>query len=218
MSARLVRTVLVGASLTLAVDGTASEQAPPCSTWELEYALSGTIRLADTPFGKGDGAHKIGPGSAILRFRDGRVSMLSYSMRESFTVVATAFFATTTVVTATTTRATPDACGIAADGILKDGSVEWTSKVRGVRTDGTLTCSGKYCGSFGAPPSGTTALHLGPDDVRFRTFELSKDWKTFTMPFTFAAKTEVPKQTSFVALTGREVKRTCVPPPKPCER
>lgn len=121
------------------------------------------------------------------------------------------------VVTDSTTRATPNACGSAADGVMQGSKLQWTSKVRGVRTEGTLTCEGKFCGSHGAPPAGTTPLRLGPTDSAFRPFEFAADGRSFTMQFTLAAKTEVPKQTSFVALTGRESKRTCVPAPKGCK-
>lgn len=218
--ARLVRLVLVGLLVATAPQNAAAERTPACSAWDVEYALAGTLRLTNTPFGRANGVHKVGPGTTVLRIvpGEGRVTMLSYSMAQSFTVVATAFFKTVTVVTASTTRATPDACGIAAEGVLKDGNVMWTTNVRGLRTDGTLTCHGKSCGSFGSPAPGTRPIQIGPENVRVRPFELSADYETFTMPFTLAVKTESPKQTSFLALTGREVKRTCVPAPTPCKR
>jgi hypothetical protein len=183
----------------------------------VDYALGGTLRLADSPLGQGDGAYKVGPGPAVVRYADGRATLLSYSLHETFTVNASAFFTTMTIATASTTRATPDACGRVAEGVVKGSNVVWTSAVRGVHTEGTVTCTGKYCGSFGAPRPGPSPLKLDAADTRFRPYELSKDGKSFTMPFTLASKTESPKATSFIALTGREVKRTCVQPPKPCK-
>ena len=222
--ARLVRLVLVGLLVVASAPrNAAAEETPACSAWDIEYALAGTLRLTNTPFGRANGVHKVGPGTTVLRIvpistGESRVSMLSYSMAQSFTVVATAFFKTVTIVTASTTRATPDSCGIAAEGVLKDGNVMWTTSVRGLRTDGSLTCHGKSCGSFGSPAPGTRPIQIGPEDVRVRPFELTADYETFTMPYTLAVKTESPKQTSFLALTGRAVKRTCVPAPTPCKR
>jgi len=194
-----------------------ADAAPACATWDVEYALSGTLRLTETPFGKGDGTHKIGPGSTVLRFApNGRVTMLSYSMREVFTVEASAFFMSMKLFTSTLTRATPNTCGTVAEGAFHNNRLNWTTNVRGVRTDGSVTCEGTLCGRYGAPPLGKSPIEIPPTDSPFRAFEFSPDGKTFTMQFARAAKTEMPKQTSYFALTGREVKRTCAPPPKPC--
>ncbi len=218
MVARLASIVLFGASVALVTDGAAAEQAPACPVSEVEYALAGTLRLTDTPYGLGNGAHKVGPGRVVLRFEPGgRVAVLSYSMRQSFTIQVTAFFTTIKVHTESMTRATPNACGVAAEGVLKGSNVEWTTKVRGLRTDGALTCEGNYCGKFGAPEPGSEPIAVGPEDVRVRSFEFTHGGKTFTMPFTPALKMEAPKHTSFLALTGREVRRRCVPPPPPCQ-
>ena len=46
--------------------------------------------------------------------------------------------------------------------------------------------------------------------------EYSSDMKTFTMSSTFVASTDSPKQTSHLALSGREIRRTCEP--KACAR
>lgn len=173
--------------------------------------------------GKGNGTYKIGPGTALLHFDDqggqpgGHVRLISYTMKEQFTITAKTLGFTTTVVTDSASRATPDKCGVAADGTLSpDDKVVWSTKVHGYRTDGTLDCNGSLCGTFGAPPSGKSELHIGPSEVQFRPFEMSKDLKTFSMPYTFASKTKSPQQTAYVAVSGREVKRTCVPAPKQC--
>jgi len=216
---RLVRVVLIGASVVLGADALGDERAPACAAWDVEYALAGTLQLTGTPFGKANGVHKVGPGKLVLRFEpnSAHVSLRSYSMRQSINMSVTAFFATIHITADSTTTAAPDGCGVGAEGVMKDNLLQWTSKVRAVRTDGTLTCTGARCGSFGSPEPGSSPIKLGPTDMRVRSFEFSSDRKTFTMPFTLGAKTESPKQTSFLALTGHEVKRTCVPAPPPCK-
>ncbi len=189
---------------------------PPCDGWEIEYALSANLELSDTPMKQGDGIYPVGPGDVVLRFDDqdgqpaGHVKMLTYSMRQAIKVVSKALFWTTTVTTDTTTRATPNPCGISAEGTLAGPTLAWTSPVREVRSDGTLNCDGSLCGKFGAPPPGRSALHIGPLPVQFQSFQFSRDMKTFTMPSTFVSKTEDPKQTAHVALSGRETRRACV--------
>ncbi len=211
-----VTALLLGAALAPTAD---AQPTTTCAGWEIEYALSANLQLSDTPMGQGDGVYPIGPGRVVLRFEDregkpaGAVAMASYDMREHFTVTSKALLWTTTVVTDTQTRATPDPCGIAARGALSRTTLSWSTPVTGYRTDGTLTCEGMLCGKFGAPPPGRSELHIGPGPVRFRAFELSKDLSTFTMQSTYVAKTDMPRQTAHVALAGREVRRSCVPPP-----
>jgi hypothetical protein len=200
----------------------ASATAPPspCASWEVEYALAANLRLQDTPLGQGDGVYGIGPGRILLRFEDrdgrpgGRVVMKSFDVTERFTVTTKTLLWTTTVVTDARARATPNACSI-AEGVLRDESLQWTSPVAGCRTDGTLTCEGTFCGKLGAPPSGVSELHIGPTPVRFQPFAYAKDMKTFTMTYGFVAKTDTPKQTAYMALAGREVRRSCAIDP-PC--
>ncbi len=166
--------------------------------------------------GQGDGVYTIGPGSVVLRFEDrggrpgGHAWMTSYVMRERFTIKSKTLFWTTTVVTDTRTRGTPEACGIVAEGRLEGTTLAWSTPVRGYRTDGTLACDGSLCGKFGAPPPGQSPFHTGPGPVPFHTFEFAKDGSTFVMTETFVSQTEVPHQTAYVTLAGREVKRTCV--------
>jgi hypothetical protein len=123
-------------------------------------------------------------------------------------------FFTTTVVTDTQSRATPDTCG-AANGSLAGTTLRWSTPVRGYRTDGKLTCQGSLCGSFGAPPEGTSGFRVAAHPVTFRSFEMSDDLHRFTMPLTFVSKTEHPKQTAYLTLAGTEVRRSCVATP-PC--
>jgi hypothetical protein len=205
-----------GIALVLAPGRVAADQPPPCDAWEVEYALSANLELSDTPMKQGDGVYPVGPGTVVLRFDDhggqpaGRVKMLSYAMKQSITVVSNALFFKTTVVTDALTRAAPDPCGVAAEGVLTGQTLAWSGPVRSVRSDGTLNCDGSLCGKFGAPPHGQSALHIGPNAVSFQPFQFSSDLKTFAMASTFVSRTEEPKETAHVALSGRETRRSCV--------
>jgi hypothetical protein len=207
------RTIVVTLVATLAAPTAARAQ--PCHTEDVTYTLAATLQLSDTPLGRGDGNYAIGPGSMVLRIEGRRVQMLSYTMRESFTVRTTTLFWTTTVVTSARSTATPGACPGVAEGVLDGRKIHWLTPVRGYRTDGTITCEGSFCGQFGAPPPGQSPLHIGPEPQRFADFHFSPDMKTFVMPKTPGQKTEMPKQTSHVAVSGREVRRVCVSP-APC--
>lgn len=197
----------------------AAAQAPApgaCDSWRIDYALAGSLQLTDTPMGQGDGVYPIGPGTLTLRFDDaggqpaGAVKLLSYDMHQTLTVTAKALFWRTTVVSDAVTRSVLDVCG-SSEGTLEGSSLTWTAPVRSFVTEGTLHCDGAFCGSFGAPPPGPSALRLGPIPVQFKTFQFSADMKTFTMASTFVAATESPKQTSHMALAGREIRRVCEP-------
>jgi len=211
---------IVVATLALAPSSRVSADEPKCDAWDIEYALSANLSLSDTPMGKGDGVHAVGPGSVVLRFenRDGQpageVKMLSYNMREHFTIKTKALVFTTTVVTDTTTTATPGACSVVDWGALgANRVVAWRTPANGYRTDGTITCDGTLCGKFGAPPSGKSELHIPPHPVPLSSFTFAPDMKTFTMPSTRVSKTDTPKQTAEIALAGREVRRACVQAP-----
>jgi hypothetical protein len=47
--------------------------------------------------------------------------------------------------------------------------------------------------------------------VRFNPFVFAPDMTTFTMATTHVSKTDMPKQSGEVALSGREMRRACVP-------
>lgn len=207
---------VIAASLlaTIGPVGAAAEPAPArCDEWDVEYAVTARLELADTPMGQGDGVYPIGPGRLVLRFDDrggqpgGRVKMIAYDMPQAFRVVSSTLFWKTTVVTHATTLGLLDPC-TEPEGTLSGTRLAWSSPVHSMQTDGTLTCDGAFCGKFGAPPPGESLLHIGPDAVLFQPFEFSEDMKTFTMGKTFVARTPMPKQTSYIALAGREVKRS----------
>ncbi|HSQ61993.1 MAG TPA: hypothetical protein VLM85_02220 [Polyangiaceae bacterium] len=200
--------LFAGAALLTAVPGHGENA--PCATSEVEYTLAANLELSDTPLGKGDGVYAIGPGKTVLRFEGKNVKMLSYTMHEHFTVRSKTAFWSTIVTMDANSAATPDACSVAAEGTLEGRRIHWSTPVRQYRTDGTITCSGSFCGQFGAPPPGQSPLHVGPAPQVFSDFIFAPDMKTFTMPKTPGQKTEMPKQTSAVAVSGREVRRTCV--------
>jgi len=223
----LTRLSLLGAAAALALAATPKSVGaqpgpppPPCDGWQVDYALSGSLQLADTPLGQGDGIYAVGPGSMAVRFDDvegkpgGRATVLSYEMHETFKVVAKTLFWATSVTTNTTTRATPASCD-APEGALTGAALVWSLPAPGVRSDGTLFCDGSFCGKFGAPPPGQSEVHLPPHPVMFKPFQFNADRTTFTMASTLVSKTDTPKQTSYLALAGRELRRACAQP-KPC--
>jgi hypothetical protein len=189
---------------------------PSCEEWDIDYDLSASLELSDTPMGQGDGIYPIGPGHMVLRFEDqrgnpgGLVKMVSYSTQQDFRVVAKTLFWRTTVDTRAVTFGVIPSCG-PAEGALTGTTLTWSTPVNGIRTDGTLDCNGSFCGKFGAPPAGQSALHIGPNPVLFLPFRFSRDMKTFTMASTLVARTEAPRQTSHLALAGREASRICRP-------
>jgi hypothetical protein len=220
LAAVLVVALATGASVqSLAAPAPTDSPAPlgsPC-VWELKYDLNASLKLTDTPLGQGDGIVKIGPGRVVLRFEDqgghpgGAVKMLAYQMKDHFTVKTRTLFWKTVVENDTRTRSTPDACGVSASGTLKGTQLAWQSPVSGYHVDGTIKCSGDLCGKFGAPPEGTSQIHIAPSPVPFNAFTFSKDLRTFQMPYTFVTQTKVPKQKSYLALGGTLMSKRCVP-------
>jgi len=203
-------------AVLLATTGSKADSPSGCEAWEVEYELSAEVQLSDTLMGAGDGVHRIGPGKVVLRFDDhggrpaGHAVMLSYEMQDGFTVESSALFWRTMVTNATRTTATPAACGVVAAGELSAQTLHWTSAIHGVRTDGMVTCAGLFCGKFGAPPEGTSEVHTAAHEVLFEPFLLGEELKTFSMAYSVVSKMESPRQTSRIALEGREVRRACV--------
>jgi hypothetical protein len=223
-----VRPLVIAAFLALIPLPTAlADEAPPppqpappsaaCNVWDVEYTVAANVQLSDTTLGAGDGVHKIGPGRLVLRLEAhdgqlaGHVRMLVYDMTDGFTVVAKTLFWGTTVVNHTHTIATQDASGAIAEGTFTNRSLKWDTVVNGMRTDGPVSCQGSFCGKFGAPPEGTNEIHTAPHPVTFNNFEFDADKKTFTMAYAIVSKSETPRQTSRIALAGREVRRSCAP-------
>jgi hypothetical protein len=188
---------------------------PSCDPSEVEYALAANLRLADTFMGAGDGIFPTGPGKIVLRWshpeRDHpAVEMLSYELHMPFTLSTQALVWSAKVVSDTTARATPDGRGIVAAGSLWDRTIRWDSPLNGYHVDGTVRCEGSLCGKFGAPAAGVNEVHIPPASLAFKAFELAPDRKTFTMEYVVISRADSPKQTTLIALAGREVRRSCI--------
>jgi hypothetical protein len=202
-------------SMALAPAGVAAPEPTNCETQEVEYGVTGRLHVSDTPMGAGDGTYDVGPGRIVLRLegsdpRSARALLQSYEMREHFTVTAHAVFWKTSVTTDAVARAPDQARLPAAEGTLVGKTLTWTSQVRGYRTDGTLSCIGDMCGSFGAPPKGQSAIVPPENAVKLTPFRFSTDESTFTMDYTLLSTSSSPKQRTQLALSGRELSRKCV--------
>jgi hypothetical protein len=210
-------------AMVFAIGGMGAEPAPasasdgPCDAWEVEYLLNATVRISDTTMGAGDGLYPNGPGKVVLRFENrggqpgGNVKLLEYRMKDNFTVVSHALLWEARVTADTVSRTTPNPCGFAAEGVLEGRSLRWKGPWSGMRSDGSVICTGGFCGKFGAPPAGRSELHVAPHPVSFMPFEYAADFKTLHMGYSVVSRQSSPSQTSRIALSGREVRRTCVP-------
>jgi hypothetical protein len=219
-----MRTTAVRAGLALLVLAAGSTRGPVaaaaagCEEEDVEYAVAANLRITGTIMGAGDGDHAVGPGKLVLHFTSGAdprggttrgIRMTSFELRQRFSVVSRALFLATTILTDIETRAVPDAHSVVAEGALEHRSLRWTRVTGTVRDDGTLLCSGSFCGKFGAPPTGTSPYHAGPSLLPFAPFEFGPDMKTFTMAPVLASKSEDPRQATYLTLAGREMRRTC---------
>jgi hypothetical protein len=214
--ARIVGTAAMATALVagLAAPPAARADGPTCSAWDVEYALNGNLKITDTPMGAGDGVYPVGPGRAVIRFEDkggqpgGHAKLTAYSMHEHVSVTSSALMFKATVVTDTNSK-TGD--GVATEGNLAGQTLTWGAPVTTYRSDGTMNCEGNLCGKFGAPPLGSSPIHMGPRTVQLAPFAFGADFKTFSMTYTMTSQADSPKQTTYSAISGREMKRTCVP-------
>jgi hypothetical protein len=187
----------------------------PCAAWDVTYALSGTLRISDTPMAAGDGVHAVGPGALVLRFDDrdgapaGRARVLSFEIAEHFAVHPQAVLWRASVVTDASARAAGDRGVPTGLGTLEGDILRWQGPIRGYRTDGALTCDGSLCGRFGAPPQGRSPLHVASGDVHFQPLRFRSGGSSFEMPYSLVAESESPKQRTFLAIDGHEVRRAC---------
>jgi len=188
-----------------------------CSRREIEYALSGRVRLTDTPFGAGNGVYDVGPGRLVLRVvavpdtpSSFNVELIDYRMQSRFTVRSKVLFWSAKVLTQSQSRV---ASGTAGRGTLSGTKLTWTTPIQGYRVDGTIICDGSGCGMSGVPPDGESSLRIGPEPVRFAPFVFGdRDLETFKMSFAKLTHTEQPRQTSHLAIAGRKMKERCVGP------
>jgi len=208
-----------GVALAIAVGSGTSQAADAdedrCSVSDVDYAVAGNLLLRDTQFGAANGVYPLGAGKVRLRFEteaDGRsreARLMSYDLESQFTVKASFALWSTKVVTRSHTSVA-DTCDGAARGTVRHGDVVWDTKVDGYHSDGTLHCEGNVCGNFGAPPAGSSPLHEPPVAVTFKPFHFSPDGRTFSMDYAQVSHSDSPRQTAYLALAGREVKRSCV--------
>lgn len=218
--ARLGAAVLftAGAALAAPPDAPLDNQLA-CNAWIVEYALApgSKIEQSDTPLYAGDGVFDLGPGSIQLRFPDdhgrpgpGAVELVSYQVKIDFSVTTSVLGIRTVLATHALSRATADACGVAARGTLDAGVLTWSSPVAGYRTDGTISCRGPLCGHFGMPPEGESALHVGPASVRFSALTFhGRHQRRFVMPPTLVSRATHPRATTRVQLVARAVGQHC---------
>jgi hypothetical protein len=186
-----------------------------CSVSDVDYTVVGRLLLKDTQFGAANGVYPLGAGKVRLRFEKGTrgevrdAKLMSFDLDNHLTVSASFALWSTKVVTESHTSVV-NACDGAAHGTLNNGDVVWSTKVDGYHSDGTLDCSGNVCGKFGAPPAGSSPLHEAPAAVAFKPFHFSPDGHTFSMEYTQVSHSDSPRQTGYLALSGRETKRSCV--------
>jgi len=191
----------------------AADEGEACPVTDVQYTVSASLLITGTRLGAGDGQHTIGPGKVVVRFdhRQGRETarLITYDLREQFTVIAKALLWETHVTTSLEMRAGTSRS--VAAGRLTGRTIVWEGQAGDVRSDGTLTCAGSMCGKFGAPPPGSSEVHTGPNSIELKSFEFSADMKTFTMPYALVSKSDAPQQQTQVSLAGRETGRACVP-------
>jgi hypothetical protein len=202
---------LIGAALLAAAPASAND--PECSVVDVDYAIATSLQLRDTRMGAADGVYPSGSGTLRLRVEgppdasSREVRLVSFETRGRIEIAARALFWTTRVVTEARNSVRTEAGSTTARGALHDGVIRWSTPLSGYRSDGTQTCDGSMCGSFGAPASGTSPLHDGPHEVTLSPFVFSRDQRTFTMGYTLVSRT--PSQSSYLALSGRETARRC---------
>jgi len=211
-----VATVLAAALLP----STPAEAADdPCTTADVTYAVNGSLMIKDTQFGAADGVYPLGAGKAKVRFEKGpgggTARLMGYELDNSFTVKASFAVWSTTVVTQSRTTVA-SSCEGASSGVVDNGNVVWQTPATGYRSDGTIDCAGNVCGKFGAPAPGSTPLHETAS-VKFQPFHFAADGKTFSMPYTQVSHSNSPKQTAYLALSGRETGRSCVTVQATCQ-
>jgi len=203
-------------AISIATSEPAAAAADACPVSDVEYSVVANVYIRDTPFGAGNGVYSLGSGRMKLRIEDegGRkaVRLMSYDLANRLTVDAKVAMLSTKVVTTSQTSTARDACNGSAQGTLHDGTLTWNTKVAGYHSDGTMECSGSMCGNFGAPPRGTSPFHDAPPALTFSPFTFSPDGSTFTMPYTVVSKSDSPRQTTRLALSGRRVKEECSAP------
>jgi hypothetical protein len=192
-----------------------SELTPTCAQWELEYSITGSLRITGTATGAGDGTFPVGPGTLVLRIdaRAAGVSLMGFQLHERFSIHPTAMMWNAIIVTDVAARASSDGAGAVALGTRTgDGIVRWAGPLSAYRSDGVLTCDGSLCGKFGAPTAGRNDLHQVSRTVRLQPLRFDHDGQVFRMDAALVSSSESPRQRTYLALSGRRTTKRCVAP------
>jgi hypothetical protein len=186
-----------------------AEEDGSCRASDEEYSVVASVAIRNTLLGAANGVYPMGSGKLTIHLDDHAVKLTSYNLTNQLTVRAKVAMLSATVVTASRTSTAGDCCHGSAHGTLSSDTLTWNSTVSGYHSEGSLTCSGSMCGTFGAPPSGTSTLHDTPGPITFNPFTFSPDGSTFTMPYVLVSQSSSPRQKTYLALSGRRVRRTC---------
>lgn len=217
--------------------GNPSAVCPNGNYWDISYDLpkseqtpgvapadppvnQNALLLRDTMMAIGDGNHNIGPGNATIRFEniDGKPGGKAYLLEFTISIDFTAPPATTNLV-GTMGHDYEGPCGSCAVGNIEGDKLTWSDfagtaygtdqapNVHSFFSEGTITCDGPLCGSFGAPPQGTTPNSDGPYDLRFETWILAADASTFFAP-PFITQQDL-NSTTRIQVYGVEKSREC---------
>jgi len=162
---------------------------------DVEYAITGDLDL-HVPMNHGTHTVALGPGKIVLRFHGNEVTLVTYEMHESFTIGGRVGPISTSVATEANVTA-----HAVMHGTLDGNVVRWREPLRGMHTDGTLTCSG-FCGKFGLPPHGTSPFHVGAADQTFNAFVFDPEMKTFTMAKVSGARPDTSSMATAFTLRG----------------
>jgi hypothetical protein len=113
-----VALALAGAPHSASAEASSSD----CNAVDVQYDVSANLMITGTVMGAGDGLHSIGPGKVVLRFDGGQgqrhARLLTYDLRQTFTVTAKALLWTTRVSTNVQMRASHAPSSFVAEGML----------------------------------------------------------------------------------------------------
>ena len=211
-------TVAVIAALSFCTPQPAARAADTgCRFSDDEYRVVESVWVADTVLGAADGVYPLGSGTMRLRVEERPgprpVKLMSYEFASRLTVEARIPILSTTVVTESRASAGPDSLEGVAEGTLHDGTLTWSTVIAGYHSEGTIACSGMMCGTFGAPPRGRSPIPNAASSMRFDAFTFSADRTTFTMPYMLVSRSTSPRQSTYMAMSGRRVRHLCATPP-----
>jgi hypothetical protein len=191
----------------------AGAQESACRVFDDEYRVVESVLVKDTLFGAADGVYPLGSGTLRLRMEaqagQQAVKLMSYEFASRLTVESKIPVFSATVVTESRASAGLGSAQGSADGTLRDGTLTWATPITGYHSEGSIACSGMMCGRFGAPPRGMSPIPDSPATVRFDPFRFSADGATFTMPYALVSRSTSPRQSTYMAMSGRRVRRSC---------